>query len=197
VAAHVAAGGAPPSIPLIIIAAGLLTRLAYGVAARRRALPALLAALACSQFALHVAFVLSGHQATGPDHHHLVTPAELFAYSGESCWTNSGLMIMAHLVAVLATGVLLYRAEELLWAAVALRAALHRTSALVLGPLAAAAVLLRRLLTSTIMDLPSTAGLGAAAVATAPPVSPRGAPVGRVARWRGPPAAPRRVPTPV
>jgi len=187
VAAHAAAGGAPPAAALVVVGGALLIRLAWGLAGRRRGLPTVLAALTGSQFGLHVTFVLSGHQAANPGHHHVVAPAELLAYGGGARWAGPGLMLAAHLAAVLVTGALLYRAEQLLWAAVAVRAGLLSTTSRVLGPLAAAADLLLRLLASMIVErLPATEARAAAAAA-APPVSLREAPVGRAARRRGPP----------
>ncbi|MDT3444982.1 MULTISPECIES: hypothetical protein [unclassified Pseudofrankia] len=195
IAAHAAAGGAPPSAALVAAAGALLIRLAYGLAGRHRGLPTVLAALAGSQFGLHIAFVLSGHRAANPEHHHVVAPAELLAYGGEHYGAGAGFMILAHLAAVVVTGALLHRAEELLWAAAALRATLRHLTARVFGPLADAVSRLRRLLASVIVGLPPAMSAGVTAVAATPPVPPRDIPVGRAARRRGPPA-PRHALTP-
>ncbi|OHV39599.1 hypothetical protein BCD49_11160 [Pseudofrankia sp. EUN1h] len=192
VAAHAAAGGAPPAGVLVVVAGALLIRLAYGVAGRRRGLPAVLVALAGSQLGLHVAFVLSGHRAANPEHHHVVAPAELLAYGGGHYLASSWLMILAHLVAVVVTGALLHRAEKVLWAVATLRATSGHLTARVLGPLAGAVALLRRLLARAITALPAAMNAGVparSAWSATPPVSPRDAPVGRAARRRGPPVS--------
>ncbi|ONH26799.1 hypothetical protein [Pseudofrankia asymbiotica] len=197
VAAHTAAaGGTPPDAALVAAGGALLIRLAYGLAGRHRGLLTVLATLAGSQFGLHVAFVLSGHRAANPEHHHVVAPAELLAYGGEHYGTGAGFMILAHLAAVVITGALLHRAEEPLWAAAALRVTLRHLTARVLGPLADAVARLRSLLALMIAGLPPAMVVGVTAWAAAPPVPPRDIPVGRTARRRGPPA-PCLAPTPV
>jgi len=193
VAAHTVAGGiAPPG--WLAAATGLLfIRLAYGLAGRRRGLPAVLGWLAFSQLTAHVTFALADHSATGAGsahHHHMLRPAELLVELNGAGWTRAAAMTLAHLAAVVATGVLLHRADTLLWAAAALRTALPRTAARILAPVAAAAARLRRLLALAATGLePALGRPGTRPRTGTPPVPLAEQPVGRAARRRGPPAA--------
>jgi hypothetical protein len=191
VAAHTAAGGAPPPGWLVVVTAALFVRLACGLAGRRRALPALVGWLGCSQLVAHVAFTLANHPAIGGSghHHHVVTPVELVVELDGVSGTGAALMALAHLGAVAATGVLLHRADALLWAAVAVRTALPKAAARLVGPLAAVATRLRRRLAHTAASCrPVIASPTGRALTTAPPARPREHPLGRAARRRGPPA---------
>jgi hypothetical protein len=182
----------PPA--LVVVAAALLVRLAYGLAGRRRGLPAVLAGLTCSQLALHITFELGAHAAAGHHHTHVLSPAELLLERDGHGLAGAGPMTAAHLVAVLITGLLLYRAERIVWAAEALRSTLPKAAARLVGPLTVAAARLRRLLAAmaTGAGAPAPRPAGCYRLAGPAPAGPRDLPVGRRARRRGPPgAAPR------
>jgi hypothetical protein len=191
VAAHSAAGAAPPPGWLVLAAGVLFVRLAYGLAGRRRGLAAVLGWLTCSQLLAHAAFVLANHPTGGGSghHHHVLRPTELLVELDGSTWARAAAMVLAHLAAVIATGLLLHRADRLLWAAAMLRATLPRAAARIVGPLAAAAARLRRrLVLAATADEASGSRPDDRSLTSAPPVRPRAQPVGRSARRRGPPA---------
>jgi hypothetical protein len=193
VAAHVAAGGGPPGLPLVAVAGALLVRLAYGLAGRRRGLPTMLAGLVCSQLALHVAFTLSGHSSVGGAglHRHELAPAALLLERDGHGLAGPVLMVVAHLVAVVLTALLLHRADTVIWAAGALRATLSRAAAGLVGPFARTAARLRRLLISLTAGRPAPQRPRAGGLlgGCLPPPRPRTVPLGRAARRRGPPRA--------
>ncbi|WP_052710901.1 hypothetical protein [Pseudofrankia sp. DC12] len=189
VGAHTAASGQPPPAWLVLAAGALFVRLAWGLARRRRGLAAVLGLLTCSQLAAHVAFVLASHP-VGAGHHHVLRPTELLLEQDGSTWTRAAFMVLAHLAALLGTGLLLHRADRLLWAAATLRTALPRAAARIVGPLVAAAARLRRLMVLAATDGDADGRLDVGSLASRPPVRPRTHPVGRAARRRGPPASP-------
>ncbi|MBL7491768.1 hypothetical protein [Frankia sp. AgW1.1] len=191
VAAHTAAGAAPPPGWLVLAAGALFVRLAYGLAGRRRGLAAVLGWLTCSQLLAHAAFVLANHPTGGGSghHHHVLRPTELLVELDGSTWAGAAAMVLAHLAAVIATGLLLHRADRLLWAAAALRTTLPRAAARLVGPLAAAAARLRRLLVlAATADEANGSRSDDRNLTSAPPVRPRAQPVGGGGPGGGPPA---------
>ena len=190
VAAHVAAGGRAPGVVLCVVAGALLVRLAYGLTGRRRGLPAIVGALAGSQLALHVAFTVNGHATAAGDHHHELTPAELFVERDGHGLTGPILMIVLHLAAVLLTALLLHHADRMIWATDALHGAVTQAAPRLVAPFAVAASRLRRALARLTAGClaPSLPTVGFRAARTTPP-RPRSVPLGRAARRRGPPPA--------
>lgn len=191
VAAHTAAGGFPPPGWLVVAAGALFVRLAYGLAGRRRGLAAVLGWLTCSQLMAHASFVLATHPASdgAGHHHHVLRPVELLVELDGSSWTRAAAMVLAHVAAVLGTGLLLHRADRLLWAAAALRIALPRAAAAIVAPLVAAAARLRRRLALAALDRPAAARRAHdRSLTSAPAGRPRARPLGRAARRRGPPS---------
>jgi hypothetical protein len=191
IAAHTAAGGAPPSPLVLLTTTTLLVRLAHGLAGRRRPLPAVLGWLALSQLALHVTFALSSHP-VGGRHRHTLAPVELLVERDGHGLAAVAPMTAAHLLAVLIIGLLLHRAESVIWAADALREILPAAAARLAGQLAAAAMWLRRRMAAlcTVATTPSRADV--ARLAGVPPIRPQELPLGRAARRRGPPTVRHR-----
>jgi hypothetical protein len=184
VAAHVGGGAGRPALVLVLAAAALITRVAYGLADRQRSFAAVGSALVVTQVLLHACYALSSHHATAG--HHMVAPADLVPGAGG--WASTGTMTLAHLAAAAGTAWLLRRAERLLWAAAALRDGLPRSVAHLAALLVGAGARLRRSLVAALAVAPSAGRLPAGTPAgVVPPVRPPGLPLGRTTRRRGPP----------
>ncbi|WP_225438137.1 hypothetical protein [Candidatus Frankia nodulisporulans] len=191
--AHAVGGGGRPGLVVTVLAVGILTRLAFGLAGRERGLPALSCGVAGAQVALHLAFGLVA------PHTHAVQPAlgdpataagtapgglgmagmDMPAAAHAVCLgLLTSRMLLAHVLAALLVAVLLRRAERVLWCVGSLASA-----SLARGPF-------ERIAGWSVVPL-------AGGVPARPPVlravspcrAPRAhtRPLGRAARRRGPP----------
>lgn len=98
--AHVAGGGAPPDAGLTVLLTLLIAAAGIALADRRRSGPAILGALVAAQTLMHLILVVLCRHDEFP-----------FAFDGT--------MLLAHVAAVLITGLLLTRAESAIFAAMA------------------------------------------------------------------------------
>ncbi|MEV7603845.1 hypothetical protein AB0N65_00205 [Paenarthrobacter sp. NPDC089322] len=120
--AHVMAGGTLPTTP-VLVALLALTALAATLAARFKLnLAAMASLLGASQFMLHEAFTALGPVGTGAQeaHHHAssdpISPVlDASAHTHELGTTYGVLMLLAHVIATLASAVILAKGEDALW----------------------------------------------------------------------------------
>jgi hypothetical protein len=116
--AHVAAGGAAPGWPVSVMLATLLGVLGVAFTARRRGIGTLLAVLVATQAVLHGLFSLLEAPAAGcsmlTTGHHTVT-AVCGSAGSWAMLLPSVPMLLAHLLATVATAWLLARGEAWLW----------------------------------------------------------------------------------
>ncbi|MCK9927895.1 hypothetical protein MXD62_12045 [Frankia sp. Mgl5] len=130
-AAHVAAGGERPPALLVAAGAGLLTRVAYGLADRERALGQILGAVLAAQATLHTAFVLATHHPPGAGGAGSAPTAVAVVGPGvgehlAASLFPGGSMVAGHACAASCVAVLLHRCERRLWSTAALRLAVER-----------------------------------------------------------------------
>ncbi|OHV38374.1 hypothetical protein CC117_15700 [Parafrankia colletiae] len=134
VAAHVAAGGIGPSLPLVLVSSLLLVRIAFGLAGRERPLGTVATGVVATQVLLHTAFVLATHHGPATDPGHQASREVTGA--GAHLLTElvpGPAMAGGHALAALCVAVALHRSERRLWAAAALREAVDRFVTVVAG----------------------------------------------------------------
>ena len=117
VGAHVAAGGSTPGWPLSVMLTTLLGVLAVAFTARRRGLGALLGVLIATQAILHGLFSVLDSPGAGcsmvTTGHHTMTA--VCGSAGGAMLLPTVPMLLAHLLATVATAWLLGRGEAWLW----------------------------------------------------------------------------------
>ena len=153
--AHLAAGGHRPSLMLLLVCAGLLAVTAATATAGPVRLRLLLPLLGVQQVLLHLVFDAgaraAGCGAVDPHLGHAAGP--LLSCSPSAAGTAAGgSMVLAHVLATLATSWLLVRGERALWAladrvirAAAARPTTRRRTAVPLVPATSRVVVVRRL----------------------------------------------------
>lgn len=199
--AHAVGGAGRPGLVVTVLAVGILTRLAFGLAGRERGLPALSCGVAGAQVALHLAFGLVaphthavqpalGDPATaagaaagglgmaGMDMPAAAHVAGLPAARAACLGLLTSRMLLAHVLAALLVAVLLRRAERVLWCVGSLASA-----SLARGPFERIAGWSVVLLAGGVPARPPV--LRAVSPCRAPRAHTR--PLGRAARRRGPP----------
>ncbi|MEX5636663.1 hypothetical protein [Parafrankia sp. FMc2] len=134
VAAHLAACGEPPSLPVTGCGVALAFRVCWGCSGRRMSLRRIAGLVTTVQAGLHLAFAMTARptQVAASHHHAAVGPVDLSdGAAGIDLLPGGPRMALAHLCAALLLSWWLAAGERLLWriarrtAAVARRAAVH------------------------------------------------------------------------